>query len=798
MFNVSTTPYKRCKGLIAALALVMLLLVPGAAQAQVSGLSYTLSPSGQRLFFDDNAGLDDAFLYGGELGFGFGRFVELSALYQFNNDLKTDFSALTGLDEATAARIAGLDGRGLELQQYGIGLKFNLAPGAAVPFVRLGAGILRFNPDDLNPSETIWLSGGAGLQFSLARRYSISVSAENLSYRYNLGAAFFSEEDLAQAELTPESFNQVQVNNLAVRVGLQLYIGGRKPGETTDLDRALRSQLSGGLRAVTLQLEPFYGTVTFDKDLGFKENQRMAGINAGLNLGPYVGVRGFYWRGMEEDKVDPDELQAYGGALRLNLGSGWNATPYLTLGGGYMDVLDKYEGRIDGETPSDKPFLLAGGGLVLPLGESLRLNGGVRALLMSTEGTDNLSDPNDVTTSLMYSLGLNFVLGAPDRSAGAVFESRFAEARTREERLALMMEHTEARLDSLANVLAELQEANGAGMMAGDSLRMVQQGLDVRGRQMVTFPIPETGEIYIRYGEPGSRLVESFAARPDGTVQRDTMRVIMSSADTTGIGVADSAFTAALLDTTQTSQFTPAQQLTAAQIQQIVRQTLREEQDEAGTTTLEGSDFERLERRLEMRLLELENSLQRQINSERGGQPEQPSTIIIQPGGEQQRVTPGGTVEVRSGDRVEVVGGQSGLVAVLPLAGFTFGDPVQAVVGLRGDYRNAGSFRILPEFVFGLGTGTFSYHASLNGAYSFWENLQSVRNIAGPVRPYVGAGVGFLGFNDAPEDVSGVQFTFNLLIGTEYEYGPGVFFAEVMPIDFGDYTRLLAGYRVNF
>jgi len=51
------------------------LLMAASIKAQVQGISYTLSPSGEYVFWSKEAGLSDNFLVGGQLGFGFGQFV---------------------------------------------------------------------------------------------------------------------------------------------------------------------------------------------------------------------------------------------------------------------------------------------------------------------------------------------------------------------------------------------------------------------------------------------------------------------------------------------------------------------------------------------------------------------------------------------------------------------------------------------------------------------------------------------------------------------------------------------------
>ena len=66
-------------------------------------------------------------------------------------------------------------------------MRINVGSNELLPFISLGTGILRFEPDDLDETEVIYATAGAGITLSLADRYTLSVSAENLAYRYKPG-----------------------------------------------------------------------------------------------------------------------------------------------------------------------------------------------------------------------------------------------------------------------------------------------------------------------------------------------------------------------------------------------------------------------------------------------------------------------------------------------------------------------------------------------------------------------------------------------------------------------------------
>lgn len=780
----------------ATLLLAFLLTVPAAAQ--VRGISYTLSPTVEYLYFDDDAGLDDQFLYGGELGFGFGRLVELNAVYTFNDNALTNYGNLSDISDELADRLGELDERGVGIQRYGGTVKLNLATGNIVPYVQAGTGLIRFDPEDRNASRTIYLAGGGGLQFSVANRYTLRVGAQNVSYRYNLGSAFFDETDLADAGLTPANFSEVTVNNWAFRGALQFYLGGRDPDQETDLDAALRDQFAGG-GGVAVPIEPFYGSISFDDAFGLRETQRVAGVHAGIDLGPYVGVRGFYWRGIEEDETfKMDDLQAYGGEVKFRLGSSMSLTPYLLVGGGYLDVMDGYEGRPDAVTDAeDHPFAMGGVGAVLPLGDALRLHGSVRNLLMTTQGVDNVNDPNDVQSNWMYAAGLTFRLGASGGpSAGAVVDERFRsyadENLARQEALEEEVMRLQSRLDSLATAqrtadeptLAErrallradsLRSAAAAGLSLTDAERAALRRLDAmdstevammmprEGAAMrsnlsdrtITIPIPEEGEIYLRFGDtvvdPTAGTYRVPTVLPDGTV------ALTTRGDTSAVGGG----------------------LTAAQIESIVADAVARQM----TSGAETQEMQRLRaeiRTLRERLEVRDDELDRMLRERQGSN----VTVIDRDG----RV-----VRDVSDDAVDTGGlfGQRDLQGVYTVLGARAGrGPEQFLVGLRGDYRayDGARLRIVPEVTLGFGGGGTSFALVGNGIAPFAEGF------LGDLTPYAGIGAGLV----SESGFDGLGLALNLLVGAEYPLGGSAVFGEYSTLDLFDYSRLFVGYRIGF
>lgn len=732
--------------------------VPPRVRAQVTGLSYSLTPTGQVLNFDDEAGLKNGSLYGGKLGLSFGEYVELSGLFLYANNLKTDFSGLSALEETVPDLDLARIEHTVEMQRYGGEFKVNLGRGGLFPYLTAGAGLLKTTPENLNQSEAIYLTAGLGLQYSLADRYTVLLQVENMRYRQNT-AALFSEADLSDLGITTDAFETKTLSNLGVTAGLQVYLGGRARGELTDVDRAFQDQFSGGLRGLSLQVEPFGGQINFDKSLGFRDQQRMAGVSAGFDFGPYVGIRGFYWRGIEDGELTSfDDLQAYGGEVKLRISSfGRNLSPFVTVGGGMMDVKDGYIGN-GSIVPEDRPFAIGGGGVSLPLGNTIQLHGSVRALLMSTLDTEAISSSNDVRTNWMYSAGVTFGLGKGSRTSGSIIGDELAESQREAERQSdqiavevaereRALARAEARIDSLAQVVLAAQQGTPV---------TVPPGTNATG-PWVQFPVPTQGELYVRYGQPGSVSVESLTGEAE-------VRYVDQGLNGTLPAVSTG--------------------LTGADVQAIVQRVLQEElardrQATGDSSTLhEAVLMNGLERRLNTRINELERRLEDRI--ERAEHPvssaTQPSVILRPP-----------PAPVVINDRGEVVTSRSRreLVGILPLTGFNLSNPQQVLLGVRGDIRIPGrAIRFLPEMTMGFGEENTSYTISTNAAYPF--NIE-----VGRFRPYIGAGVGFAKVND-------FELVLNTFIGAERIFSAGSFFGEYYTLDFFNESRILVGYRVNF
>lgn len=390
----------------ALLGLGIIGAVAPASLAQVKGISYTLSPTGEYVFWDKNTGISNGFLVGGQLGFGFGEFVELRATYlQDVNNLNRDFSALSPM----ALRNARLDTVGVSVQRWGGDLKLNLSRGGLVPYLTIGTGVQTIGADTLTKSKAIYVSGGAGLQFSGGDRYTLNIQAVNTAFNGSPVRSLTSAAERTANNLTVEDYPNELLQNWSIRASLTLYLGGRRPGQLTDVDKAYLNNFSGGL---VLPIEVTAGQLDFGGNLPYA-NTRFVGVATGLNFGPYVGIRGFYWRGLEDGYFNSgfSKLALYGGEGKFKLNSGQGLTPSILLGGGVIDAMDGYQ-TDSSAAPLDKKGFVSGGlGLDFPLGRAVTLTAYAKALLTAPDSIIDVADPDRLATSWAYGLSMNLLIG---------------------------------------------------------------------------------------------------------------------------------------------------------------------------------------------------------------------------------------------------------------------------------------------------------------------------------------------------------------------------------------------------
>ncbi len=797
--------------LIFGLVFAALVILPKLVSAQMRGLSYSLSPAGNAMSWNKQSGLEGGYLYGGQLGFGFGRYVELSGLYMISSGVETNIGNIDFLGLVAEQRTPDIAEifapRSADITRYGGSLTFNLGSGVVYPYVTGGTGILSLDPENRPKSQHIYLSGGAGLKFGLDNRLSLQVGVENVWYRYNPASTFLNEEDIRLLGFADSDIRDKEVGNWAVAAGITGYLGGRNPARLSELDRDLQSQFRGGFSGISLILEPTVGVVQFNERLPYRADQRVAGGSAGFDFGPYVGIRGFYLRGLEEEALSFDEFAMYGGEMKFRLNDAVSGiVPFLSLGAGYIDVNNQYEGR---EVANDQPFALGGGGVELRFSDNVKLFGSAKAVLVSNDDLGDLSSTESIQSSWMFNGGLSFTLGSRQKTE----EIRYVDAqgRIREARSARDLEMIELS-EQIAVAQAEARKA-----ASNDSTRFI------------TLPVLDDGEIYIRFGKTGAMKVTPEDTPREvvretvvvgnqglGTVDIEQLRVMIQSILRETLienGIISSTGKAARTDTVVVEKVTErvvdqtgARQQGEAERQSSERtveqrQESRQGSQDSGRTELqikvEGPESvkvdekaieDRVLRRIEDRSSDtLVRSLQRQIAQMQERLDSLQASGAVVP----QLLVSDAESDEQDADTIEKLN----LEGLSATAGFNVaGKPFQFLFGVRADYGDVigGRFRLAPDATFGI-ISTTSYNINVNV-------LTDIRiDSVDPWRPYAGFGLGLLGFRDPPGGVKGVQGTLNLLMGAEKPVGKNnAVFVEYLNMNLFKFNRLQAGYRFRF
>ncbi len=721
--------------LVVALSLFGL---PSLAQAQTIG--YAVEPGGSFVQWDEDLGLEDGWLWGGALTFELGSRVRLSPFYLTRSGLQADPTGIGGSDSL----FADVDSFEFDARHVGVSMDLDLTDGNVVPFVRLGGGLLRLDPDSGDAIDRVALSYGGGLRFGLGRA-GIRLFAEGTSYRLDA-------EELYTPGLAPEGEEAARRNLVGgVRVSIPISEMPDDPGM--------------GLTGASVPLGIFAGQLNFDSESGLGE-QRLAGARGGFALNPLVSLQGFYWQGVNDDLDATEEIKGYGAEAQFNLGSGAGISPFVLVGGGKIEFNDDPE-LVD-EPREDRTALILGGGLTFPLSDRVDLHASVRDYLLDPgEALESTSDPSDLTNNWLYSAGLSVRLGGrtqEGRAQARADAQRESMRESMEEEMARMRRQVDsveavarqARTDAEDSTAAE-PDREEADEQPTSSEATETRSVQTPDGRVITLPVLEEGSIYIRFGSQGADV---------GTRSGEGM--VMGEAELQAS--IRRAMRAAGADTLTENE----DELSA--LEERLLQQLRRENAQPDSQAPADTQMSEFSQRVLDRLDEIESRLDAQLQAQAAAPP---ATRVI----EVQQTAPGSGAFDRA-SRLQPLN-------TVPYGGIHFGEDTQGTLGVRFDFgplSNGSPFRFVPEATFGFGGGS--------------PSLLVMGNVQFPVarfggdysaEPYLVAGAGFysptfLGIN------TGVGVRFDLDVGSSQ---PLRTFAELQGLNLYDDTRLLVGVRLN-
>lgn len=445
--------------------------------AQVSDVSVVIAPTAQYTWWDNNLSLNDTPFWGVRAGFGFGPIVELRALYERSYDLK---GSLKKVKWAVPSNwLKQIPESKVDISRYGAELKVNLWPNTIfTPYVTAGSGILDFEYNDAvkkgDKYKEAQLYGalGAGIKINLAKRVTLNLEAKNTMFHLNKNNRYHN---------TGVSSDKL-FQNWSAGAGLNIYLGGTNYENESAISRAYRNLYSSGFRGMKFVLEPGMSYINFDKGSVFND-QYFLGGSAGIDFSSLIGIRGFYYQATQ----DPAKLQfkfnrdmkMYGGNIIARLNFPRGITPYVTLGGGYLDV----KAQSYNSNPGVKSgyFAFAGAGLEVPFSKYFALFGNVNEMVTQQDNPDisKITEPSDVKLNLMFQAGLRINIGASNRNGDLLYRQQLDKELAQQREMSLeeinnLRADKKSLQDSYEKKITELNNQLAEAALHRDTVKIVK------------------------------------------------------------------------------------------------------------------------------------------------------------------------------------------------------------------------------------------------------------------------------------------------------------------------------------
>jgi len=536
---------------LAALAALtaMTALGPLATPAAAQDVSYSVVPSYQEIRWDDAFGLERTRLPGIQASLDFGPFFSLQPFYLWKDGVALRDGLSAGPETADL----------FDVKAFGADLQVNLGRGSLFPFLRGGGGVLRTDDEVAGERDRVFLRYGAGIGFGLGSSASAEFFAENWSTRLD---GPFVPGAVPQADFPDDGI----VTSLVLGAGVRIPFGGGYR----------ETQGAFGLLP-GIFLEPYAARIDFADELRLGR-QYAAGARAGVDFNQNVGLRAFAWRGVDDDISEWMDVEGYGAEAQFALNTGPGLSPFLVVGAGRINFKDDFR-DLDDQPRARQDHLTLGGGVSLGLGDRTRIELAARNLLMTVGSElEDVTDPDELVSNWQYSAGLSFTLGARPRSQVTRTAERDQErmrAEIERERAELERERTRAQAE------LEAMRRENERLRAGEDPARVERtvvtvdtvrapGTTGLGRTM-TIPVPEVGEIILRFGE-----AYAVGATATGTGLSPEALAEMERR------ITESLLARGALTPGDTARARIERELLEARLPEMVRRVVREEMDRVG------------------------------------------------------------------------------------------------------------------------------------------------------------------------------------------------------------------------
>ena len=779
----------------------LLLIASMHIKGQANKISLNLSPTAGYTWWDNQLFIKNGPMVGGVVGIGLGRNLELRGIYEQSVDLKSTLNSL----DVPMDIVDKFNSREVDVTRWGGEFKANIpTQGILSPYITLGSGVQKLKFDDLK-QEQIYLTAGLGTRFYLGER--VALNLEGKLHAFNLDAANIlrvnNPEGDAFNDWIDNNISNERMMNWSLNVGLQFYLGDKNPNNYSALERALDNQNSNGLKGLRFVFEPGGAYINFDNSSNLRNTYLLGGA-LGVDFNDYVGLRAFYYRSTEDEKVsfDFDNMAMYGADFiaKLNVSSG--IVPYITMGGGYMNVYGSYVGNISLLPTNSSYFAKGGVGLTIPVSRYVEVFGAAN-LLLTTDKEDpiDVESTEDLKKHTMFNAGLKFNIGKKANTYGAI--NTYVDQRMSDK--TMMYEQRIAELKKELDKAYEVNDIEKAAQIINEKQRLETEIIASANEPQVyaTAPIaPATvastttrseGETMIRLtpAELESMIDKVVQGVGAPVLKKETPEERLDRLERMIMGQGPTTFSQ--------QPATYSQQPTTYSQQPESRVITQEEVyvpkaiDNSNQELL--NEMKRISDRIEENSRKIDNSNFRQQQQQAGSD----RTFIVSPGGNQTPyrtppmggsnivVSPDGTRQnvMMQNQRQEVATSWVIYKGLSPFLAMNFGDATSFLFGLKANYGfSSTDFVFTPDLYFGIG-GKVAYGLNANVTYPLFVNNTSI------FTPYVGIGLGI-------NKVDKFDFGINFIAGSYLDVGNGSLFVEYTSRRAFKNNLISLGYRFDF
>lgn len=777
------------------------LMVSFYGQAQVKDISVTVAPTAEYTWWDSSTILDNSPFVGGRLGFGFGKYFEIRGMYMKSMDLK---ATLNDMNFNYAQNLAkDLKDNKVDIARWGGELKANIGFGGKIePYLTLGTGVQTFEFDRKNQNlstyeeKMVFASAGLGAKINLSDRIVLALEGKNTMFNMDENNPYLDPN------LTPNGERE-RLYNWSAMASLEFYLGGRNPNELSRLDRAYMDSFRGGLKGFKFSLEPGGMYVDFDEKSPFSDSYFLGGA-IGVDFNEYVGIRGFYYQATENRKLKAkldNSMQIYGGNVIARLNNQTGVVPYLSLGGGYIDVADDYVNDEGVSVKDGSAFALGGLGLEIPFSKNILVFGSANYMMTAMESIDaqNIGKPSELMSNVAYRAGVRIQLGKKADDTKRLLNRRIQRSvDARETELDRRYQSEYDKLDASYKKEMGTMEAEYENRIAklNDELEKAYQEDNVE-KAVTILQERKRNENELAKVQEQQKTVQTNVTR---TYQDDVIKMSRAEFEKLVNEIIQKIDNKQVAPTITNEQLKGlSDEATIKNLENALVELNKKDNQQYLNNQTTASDDVNLEV-LNNKILSELSRLSKQVekNSDlitramiaNAGQT-QPTTLLVDANKGETKQTITRTVDSSDGtmqivETKRTFGKKWANQGFAVYTGPNFGSEFTWNVGLRSYHSvgNSTKIKFMPEVYFGVGSET-GFGLSGNFIYTFNFTKGKFMN------PYVGLGLGFFKQGES-------KFGPNVIIGTEVNILKGKVFVDYSARNPFKNNQVAVGYRFTF